>query len=85
MSVIEKVAAPANFCSKESQRFWDTKGKNWWLCGKSFSALAFKAILEDAFGGEEHIETFCYDEERNEIVLTALLCSRKQAVAESPG
>jgi hypothetical protein len=66
MSVIEKVAAPATFCTKESQRFWDMKGRSWWLCSKTFSTLAFKAVLEDVFGGEEHIETFCYDEVRHD-------------------
>ncbi|WP_462325433.1 hypothetical protein [Desulfoplanes sp.] len=61
MSVIKKMATPATLCSEEGQRFWDIKGRKWWLTGKTFSSLACKAILEDAFGGEDHIETFCYD------------------------
>jgi hypothetical protein len=84
MSVIEKVAAPATFCTKESQRFWDMKGRSWWLCSKTFSTLAFKAILEDAFGGEEHVDTFCYDAERNAIILTELLCSQHQETVPKP-
>jgi hypothetical protein len=61
MSVIKHVTAPVTFCAQESQRFWEIKGKTWWSCSKAFSTLAYKAILEDAFGGQEHIETFCFD------------------------
>ncbi len=85
MSVIKKVATPATFCSKESQRFWDMKGKKWWLCGKTFSKLAYKAILEDAFGGEEHIDTFCYDEERGQILIADLTPAPASEMEPSEG
>ncbi|WP_069859046.1 hypothetical protein [Desulfoplanes formicivorans] len=70
MSVIKHVTITAAFCKKESQRFWDTKGKTWWSCGKTFSTLACKAILEDAFGGQEHIETFCYEAQSDERLIS---------------
>ncbi|PIE69425.1 MAG: hypothetical protein CSA21_01985 [Deltaproteobacteria bacterium] len=72
MSVIQKMTVPATFCAQESRLFWQTKGKKWWHCGKILSAVACRALIEDAFGGEEHIDTFCSPEERRQFLQACL-------------
>ncbi len=61
MATANSFTSPATFCTNEGKRFWSIKGQYWWRSSKRFSTVAYKAILQDAFGSEESIETFSYD------------------------
>ena len=61
MAIAQNITSPATFCTQEGKRFWSIKGQYWWRSSKRFSTVAYRAILQDAFGSDENIETFSYD------------------------